>query len=206
MRGDDRQKGAMWSYISPDQRVPADHRLREIREVVHAVLKDMSRPSIPPEHLLRALLLQVLYCVRSERETARDGRRPGRLLGNHAGRRQGIRHPRIRRGAAGSRDHAAHRSEGEAQRYRRPDDASRRLRDEPGEEEARRGDLRLAEDDRETQEDSTPTPSREAAAYEIERIAIDGQGARKSNSEPNLKTEANMGLDSPPRSRFSAAC
>ncbi len=78
MRGDDRQQGAMWSYISPDQRVPADHPLREIREMVNAVLKDMSRtfsriyakegrPSIPPEHLLRALLLQVLYSVRSER-------------------------------------------------------------------------------------------------------------------------------------------
>lgn len=68
----------MWSYISPEQRVPADHPLREIREMVNAVLKDMSRtfsriyakegrPSIPPEHLLRALLLQVLYSVRSER-------------------------------------------------------------------------------------------------------------------------------------------
>ena len=78
MRGDDRQQGAMWSYISPEQRVPADHPLREIREMVNAVLKDMSRtfsriyakegrPSIPPEHLLRALLLQVLYSVRSER-------------------------------------------------------------------------------------------------------------------------------------------
>jgi len=78
MRGDDQQQGAMWSYISPEQRVPADHPLREIREMVNAVLKDMSRtfsriyakegrPSIPPEHLLRALLLQVLYSVRSER-------------------------------------------------------------------------------------------------------------------------------------------
>jgi transposase len=78
MRGDDRQQGAMWSYISPEQRIPVDHPLREIREMVNAVLKDMSRtfgriyakegrPSIPPEHLLRALLLQVLYSVRSER-------------------------------------------------------------------------------------------------------------------------------------------
>jgi len=78
MRGDDRQQDAMWSYISPDQRVPEDHPLRPIREMVNAVLKDMSRtfsriyaqegrPSIPPEHLLRALLIQVLYSVRSER-------------------------------------------------------------------------------------------------------------------------------------------
>ncbi len=65
-------------YISPERRVPEDHPLRPIREMVNLVLKDMSRsfariyaregrPSIPPEHLLRALLLQVLYSVRSER-------------------------------------------------------------------------------------------------------------------------------------------
>ena len=78
MRGDDQQQDAMWSYISPERRVPEDHPLRPIREMVNVVLKDMSRsfariyaregrPSIPPEHLLRALLLQVLYSVRSER-------------------------------------------------------------------------------------------------------------------------------------------
>jgi transposase len=69
----------MWSYISPEQRVPQDHPLRPIREMVDVVLKDMSpifsriyaregRPSIPPERLLRALLLQVLFSVRSERQ------------------------------------------------------------------------------------------------------------------------------------------
>ena len=78
MRGGDRQQGTMWSTISPEQRVPQDHPLRPIREMVNVVLKDMSlsfgrlyaregRPSIPPERLLRALLLQVLYSVRSER-------------------------------------------------------------------------------------------------------------------------------------------
>jgi transposase len=78
MRGGDEQQGGMWSYISPEERVPQDHPLRPIREMVNVVLKDMSptfsriysrhgRPSIPPEHLLRALLLQVLYSVRSER-------------------------------------------------------------------------------------------------------------------------------------------
>jgi len=78
MRGADQQQNAMWSYISPERRVPTDHPLRPIREMVNVVLKDMSRsfgriysgdgrPSIPPEHLLRALLLQVLYSVRSER-------------------------------------------------------------------------------------------------------------------------------------------
>ena len=78
MRGDDQQQGAMYSYISPEQRVPQEHPLRAIREIVDAVLKEMSpefarlyatngRPSIAPEKLLRALLLQVVYTVRSER-------------------------------------------------------------------------------------------------------------------------------------------
>jgi transposase len=78
MRSNDNQKTAMWSYVSPEQRVPADHPLRPIREMVNAVLKTLSpefdkiysalgRPSIPPERLLRALLLQALYTIRSER-------------------------------------------------------------------------------------------------------------------------------------------
>src|SRR5215831_16750510 len=79
MRGDDRQQGAMFSYISPEQRVPADHPLRPIRAMVDDVLRGLSpqfdalyarggRPSIAPEKLLRALLLQLLYSVRSERQ------------------------------------------------------------------------------------------------------------------------------------------
>ncbi len=78
MRGDDIQQGAMFSYLSPEQRVPADHPLRSIRPMVDTILKRLSplfdtlyaehgRPSIPPERLLRALLLQCLYSVRSER-------------------------------------------------------------------------------------------------------------------------------------------
>jgi len=78
MRGDDIQQDAMFSYLSPEQRVPADHPLRPIRRMVDTVLKRLSprfeamyaeggRPSIPPEKLLRALLLQCLYSVRSER-------------------------------------------------------------------------------------------------------------------------------------------
>jgi transposase len=78
MRGDDFQQDAMFSYVSPEQRVPADHPLRPIRQMVDTVLKRLSplfegmyaecgRPSIPPEKLLRALLLQCLYSVRSER-------------------------------------------------------------------------------------------------------------------------------------------
>src|SRR3990172_7559511 len=78
MRGDDRQQGAMFSYLSPEQRVPADHPLRPIRQMVEEVLQELSprfnrmyaqmgRPSIAPEKLLRALLLQILYSVRSER-------------------------------------------------------------------------------------------------------------------------------------------
>ena len=79
MRGDDRQQGAMYSYISPEARVPQDHPLRAIRGLMDEVLRELSprfeglyarvgRPSIPPEQLLRAQLLQVLYTVRSERQ------------------------------------------------------------------------------------------------------------------------------------------
>lgn len=78
MRGLDTQQSSMFSYLSPEDRVPADHPLRGIREMVNdALLKlsavfdemytDFGRPSIPPEKLLRALLLQILYSVRSER-------------------------------------------------------------------------------------------------------------------------------------------
>src|ERR1700747_354356 len=78
MRGNDQQQGHVFSYISPEQRVRKDHPLRPIRTMVDKVLKELSpefdkmyskvgRPSIPPEQLLRALLLQMLYSVRSER-------------------------------------------------------------------------------------------------------------------------------------------
>jgi transposase len=78
MRGEDRDTAAMFSYVSPERRVPKDHPLRLIREMVDAALKELSarfeaiysrvgRPSIPPEKLLRALLLQILYTIRSER-------------------------------------------------------------------------------------------------------------------------------------------
>ena len=77
MRGADAKQEAMFSYVSPEQRVPLDHPLRPIREMVDTVLKEMSprfvrlyarvgRPSIAPERL-RALLLQIFYSVRSER-------------------------------------------------------------------------------------------------------------------------------------------
>ena len=78
MRGVDEKQETMFSYISPEKRVPSEHPLRPLREMVDAVLKEMSprfarlyakvgRPSIPPERLLRALLLQIFYSVRSER-------------------------------------------------------------------------------------------------------------------------------------------
>jgi transposase len=78
MRGSDEQPEWMFSYISAEKRVPKDHPLRAIRTMVDVVLEDLSplfeslyaktgRPSIAPEKLLRTLLLQVLYTVRSER-------------------------------------------------------------------------------------------------------------------------------------------
>lgn len=78
MRGEDSKQEAIFSYVSPEQRVPADHPLRPIRAMVDGILKEMSpqfakrysdvgRPSIAPERLLRVLLLQIFYSVRSER-------------------------------------------------------------------------------------------------------------------------------------------
>ena len=78
MRGSDEPAKHLFSYISIEQRVPATHPLRSIRQMTDRVLANLSpqftklyatigRPSIPPEQLLRALLLQVLYTVRSER-------------------------------------------------------------------------------------------------------------------------------------------
>ena len=78
MRGDDNLQEGIFSYISPEKRVPTDHPLRPIRKLVDEILKEMSpqfatlysnvgRPSIAPERLLRSLLLQIFYSVRSER-------------------------------------------------------------------------------------------------------------------------------------------
>src|SRR5215467_11155628 len=78
MRGDDQQQSGMFSYVSLEDRVPQDHPLRRIRETVDEILRGMAkdfdglyaktgRPSVPPERLLRAVLLQIFYTVRSER-------------------------------------------------------------------------------------------------------------------------------------------
>lgn len=77
MRGTDVQQQAMFSYVSLERRVPKNHPLRTIRAMVNQSLREMSedfdgmystigRPSIPPERLMRASLLQMLYSVRSE--------------------------------------------------------------------------------------------------------------------------------------------
>jgi transposase len=79
MRGENHEQGGMFSYLSPEQRVREDHPLRAVRTQVDQVLKRLSplfdemysttgRPSVPPEKLLRALLLQMLYSIRSERQ------------------------------------------------------------------------------------------------------------------------------------------
>jgi transposase len=79
MRGADEQPGSMFSYVSLEERVPPDHPLRAIRRITDRALDRLSprfgtlyinfgRPSIPPEKLLRALLLQALYTIRSERQ------------------------------------------------------------------------------------------------------------------------------------------
>jgi transposase len=79
MRGEDQRSEGFFSYVRLEARIPADHPLRAIRELVDAALQELSRsfdrlyaregrPSIPPERLLRALLLQAFYTVRSERQ------------------------------------------------------------------------------------------------------------------------------------------
>ena len=79
MRGQFSDQGRMFSYLSPEERVPKGHPLRAVRAMVRAVLEEMhgdfarlysseGRPSIPPEQLLSALLLQVFYGIRSERQ------------------------------------------------------------------------------------------------------------------------------------------
>ena len=78
MRGDDQQQFGVFSYVSLEERVPQEHPLRPIRKLVDEIFRAMfkefdglyaqtGRPSIPPERLLRALLLQIFYSVRSER-------------------------------------------------------------------------------------------------------------------------------------------
>jgi len=78
MRGDDQQQSGMFSYVALEDRVPQEHPLRAIRKLVDESLGAMAqdfdglyakagRPSVPPERLLRAVLLQIFYTVRSER-------------------------------------------------------------------------------------------------------------------------------------------
>jgi transposase len=78
MRGSDEQQGTVFSHVSAEQRIAADHPLRQIRGLTDTALRELwsefdrlyaagGRPSIAPEKLLRALLLQVLYSRRSER-------------------------------------------------------------------------------------------------------------------------------------------
>ncbi|RJL01223.1 transposase, partial [Paracoccus siganidrum] len=79
MRGADKTSGSLFSYVDLEERVPARHPLRQIRQVVNealasldaefaALYTDFGRPSIPPERLIRASLIQILFSVRSERQ------------------------------------------------------------------------------------------------------------------------------------------
>src|ERR1700683_277466 len=79
MRGADQRNDTLFSYVRPDSRVPQNHPLRAIRRITDraltsltdrfdAMYSEVGRPSIPPEKLLRALLLQAFYSIRSERQ------------------------------------------------------------------------------------------------------------------------------------------
>ena len=78
MRGTQTRQPALYSYVSQEDRVPQNHPLRKLKEMIDPLLGAMSgrfrklyaqtgRPSIPPEYLLRAMIVQVLYTIRSER-------------------------------------------------------------------------------------------------------------------------------------------
>ena len=79
MRGSDIRNGSLFSYVDLEDRIPARHPMRMIREVVNAALVSLDadfdrlyagegRPSIAPERLLRAALIQILFSIRSERQ------------------------------------------------------------------------------------------------------------------------------------------
>lgn len=80
MRGSDERSGVLFSYVDLEERIPGDHPLRVIREIANSALTTLDRdfaalypprlgrPSIPPERLLRGMLLQVFYGIRSERQ------------------------------------------------------------------------------------------------------------------------------------------
>jgi transposase len=79
MRGAETGQAVLFSYVALEERIPADHPLRALKALIEPILAELSprfdaiyeaegRPSIPPEQLLRALLLQVLYTIRSERQ------------------------------------------------------------------------------------------------------------------------------------------
>ena len=79
MRGTDEASGSLFSYVDLEERIPARHPLRKIRQVVNdalasldaefeALYTDFGRPSIAPERLIRASLIQILFSVRSERQ------------------------------------------------------------------------------------------------------------------------------------------
>jgi Transposase domain (DUF772) len=104
MRGRFVDQGGLFSYIAPEARVPANHPLRKIRELVRDVLGELTRslgrlyasegrPSIPPEQLLSALLLQVFYGIRSERQLMERHCRTPRFADHAQGQSQGGRRP-----------------------------------------------------------------------------------------------------------------
>lgn len=115
MRGSDQRSGALSSYVDLESRVRRDHPLRPIRGIVNEVLASLSaefeaiyatgvgRPSIPPERLLRALLLQASYGIRSERQVSgRDANHSLNISWDRPKRPQGPLnverrpHPRVR--------------------------------------------------------------------------------------------------------------
>lgn len=81
MRGDSTNQGELFSYVSLEARIPDNHPIRKVRKIVDTALAEIEpafndmyssvgRPSIPPEQLIRSMLLQIFFTIRSERQMA----------------------------------------------------------------------------------------------------------------------------------------
>ena len=79
MRGDTKNQGQLFSYVSLESRIPSSHPIRKVRKIVDLAIEEIElafddmyssvgRPSIPPEQLIRAMLLQIFFTIRSERQ------------------------------------------------------------------------------------------------------------------------------------------
>lgn len=160
MRGRKTSQTTMLTLVAPEQRVPKSHPLRRIKELAEAALQALS-PTFD------AMYAQSKCC--------------------HARRRRWLRHRRSRSRMPRARDHAARRADDRhaaALSHRRPGHTTRRLRREPADPQARRGDFRLDEDRRVLPEDEIQRPGPHAARR--------SPRCRRVPSAPDLEADARV--------------